>query len=98
MIRHVVLFFLADGVSADDPRVVKGVEASRELGRSLPQALTWSMEPNISDRDIAADFVAIGDFADEDALAEFLQHPDHQAAGAHWADLATLRIADFLVR
>ena len=98
MIRHVVLFFLADGVSPDDPRVVAGLEASRELGRSLPQALDWSMEPNVSDRDIAADFVAIGDFADEEALAEFLRHPHHQAAGAHWADLATLRIADFHVQ
>ncbi|HEX5533316.1 MAG TPA: Dabb family protein [Actinomycetales bacterium] len=98
MIRHVVLFFLKDGVTSDDPRVVEGLEASRELGRSLPEALTWTMEPNISDRDIAADFVAIGDFADKQSLTEFLRHPDHQAAGAHWGDLATLRIADFHVR
>ena len=97
MIRHIVLFSLKEGVAADDPRVAEAVEASRALDRSVPHVGSWMIEPNITVRDIAADFAAIGDFADADALQAFIQHPDHVAAGRRWAELATWAIADFHV-
>jgi hypothetical protein len=94
MIQHIVLFTLRDGVCADDERVAEALQASRRLA-GLPQARRWLVEANLSDRDIAADFAAVGDFDDAQGLAEFLRHPDHVSAGARWGELATWTIADF---
>jgi hypothetical protein len=94
MIRHITLFTLHAGVAAEDARVTAAVQASRRLSE-LPHAHSWLFESNISDRDIAADFAAIGDFDDIDGLAAFLRHPAHAVAGAMWSELATWVIADF---
>jgi Stress responsive A/B Barrel Domain len=93
VIRHIVLFTLRPDVPAEHPRVATAVEASRRLGE-LPHARNWMLESNISDRDIAADFAAIGDFEDATGLTEFLRHPAHVAAGGMWGELATWVVAD----
>ncbi|PZT69131.1 Dabb family protein [Streptomyces sp. SW4] len=95
MIRHLVLFKLNEGVTRDDPRVVKGVEAFRALGDQIPELRCWECAWNISDRPIAYDFAINSAVDDTDALRRYLEHPAHQAGVALWREFATWVIADY---
>jgi hypothetical protein len=95
MIRHLVLFKLNDGVERDEPRVVAGVRAFRELGELIPELRFWECGWNISERPIAYDFAINSAVADRDALQRYLAHPAHQAGVAQWREFATWVIADY---
>jgi hypothetical protein len=94
MIRHVVLFKLNEGVDRDEPRVAEGARMFEALGDRIPELELWQCGWNITERDIAQDYVIVSDVADRDALRRYIAHPDHQAAAAHWRAFATWVIAD----
>ncbi|PVE14030.1 Dabb family protein [Streptomyces scopuliridis] len=95
MIRHLVLFKLNEGVSRDEPRVVAGAEAFKELGGQVPEVEFWECAWNITDRPIAYDFAINSAVSDRDALQRYLDHPAHQAGVAQWREFATRVIADY---
>ncbi|MBD0739033.1 Dabb family protein [Streptomyces sp. CBMA29] len=94
MIRHLVLFRLNEGVRQDEPRVQAGARAFAELGGKVPETLSWECGWNITDRPIAYDFAINSAVADAAALTAYLEHPEHRAAVALWAEFATWVIAD----
>jgi Stress responsive A/B Barrel Domain len=93
-IRHLVLFRLHEGVATDDPRVPEAVAGSAGLRETVPGGEDWRIGPDLSGRDVAADYAGAGDFASMATLAEFLAHPLHQAAAQRWAPIATWTVAD----
>lgn len=95
MIRHLVLFKLNEGVERDDPRVVAGDRAFRELEGQVPELELWECAWNITDRPIAYDYAINSAVADEDALKRYIEHPAHQAAAGQWREFATWVIADY---
>ncbi|WP_326611489.1 Dabb family protein [Streptomyces scopuliridis] len=95
MIRHLVLFKLNEGVSRDEPRVVAGADAFKELGGQVPEVEFWECAWNITDRPIAYDFAINSAVSDRDALQRYLDHPAHQAGVAQWREFATWVIADY---
>ncbi|MEK8144154.1 Dabb family protein [Streptomyces sp. M10(2022)] len=95
MIRHLVLFKLNDGVERDDPRVVAGAEAFRQLGGQVPELEFWECAWNISDRRNAHDFAINSAVADQDSLKRYAEHPAHRAAVGQWQEFATWVIADY---
>ncbi|TXS55888.1 Dabb family protein [Streptomyces sp. t39] len=95
MIRHLVLFKLNQGVERDDPRVVAGAQAFRDLDKAVPGLEFWECAWNITDRPIAYDFAINSAVADTDALQRYIEHPAHQAAAGLWREFATWVIADY---
>ncbi|MEV0639174.1 Dabb family protein [Streptomyces sp. NPDC050619] len=95
MIRHLVLFKLNEGVERDDPRVVKGEEAFRDLDTKIPEIRFWEIGWNLSDRPVAYDFAINSSFDDAAALRRYAEHPEHQAGVALWGQFATWVIADY---
>ncbi|MGW1539368.1 Dabb family protein [Streptomyces sp. NPDC002309] len=95
MIRHLVLFKLAEGVGRDDPRVTEGADAFRALEGSIAEIRTWELGWNFSDRPIAYDFAINSAFDDRAALDRYLEHPDHRAGVALWREFSTWVIADY---
>lgn len=96
MIRHLVLFKLADGVGRDEPRVTEGVAAFEALGGgAIPELRVWECAWNISERPNAYDFAINSVVEDRDALRRYVEHPSHQAAAARWREFATWVIADY---
>lgn len=97
MIRHIVLFRLHDGVARDDPRVAEAVAGSAALRDTVPGGGDWRIGADTSGRDVAADYGGVGDFEGVEALQAFLAHPQHQAAAARWAQLATWTVCDITI-
>ncbi|MFG2882841.1 Dabb family protein [Streptomyces sp. NPDC048297] len=95
MIRHLVLFKLNEGVERDDPRVVAGAKAFRELGDQIEELQFWECGWNVSDRPIAYDFAINSAVEDADALKRYAEHPAHQAGVAIWREFATWVMADY---
>lgn len=94
MIRHMVLFRLREGVALDDPRVAEAVAGSAALRDTVPGGADWRIGADTSGREVASHFGGVGDFEDAESLRAFLAHPDHQAAAARWAELATWTVCD----
>ncbi len=96
-LRHLVLFHLLDGVSPTDERVLAACAAEEQLTTSVPGDHGWVFGPDLSRREVSADFAGTGDFASSDALEDFLAHPLHVEAGRRWAGLVQLTVADIEV-
>lgn len=94
MIRHVVLMQFRPGLTADDSRVLLAVAAEQRLAADLPDGGSWRFGPNLTHRDIGADFVGTGDFDSLLALDRFLADPAHRNAVERWHGLATFTVAD----
>lgn len=98
MIRHVVLFRLRPGVSADDPRVAAACRAEQDLqvgaASGAPQAPSWHFAADMSRRPVSADFVGVGHFASQTELDRFLDSDVHRHAVDAWDGLADIIVAD----
>jgi hypothetical protein len=90
-----VLFKLNEGVTPDEPRVIAGAQAFKELGGLIPELAFWECAWNFSDRPIAYDFAINSALSDRDALRRYLDHPAHQAGVAQWREFATWVMADY---
>ncbi|KAB8171003.1 Dabb family protein [Streptomyces sp. 3MP-14] len=96
-IRHVVLFKFRDGVDWSDPRAKEAEAATREHPRHIPEIVDWQCGRNVTERSIAHDFALVGDFADREAVARYLVHPDHLRGVALWRAIADWSVVDFEV-
>lgn len=96
-IRHIVLFHLLVSISPDDERVLAACSAEKELTNDIPGDHGWVFGPDLSRREISADFAGVGDFASDAELAGFLAHPAHTEAVRLWAGLAGWTVADIQV-
>ena len=79
MIRHIVLFKLLDGLRPDDPLVVTTFDRLAALSDTIPEIRSWRVGPNVKAGARAYDFALVGDYDDLEALAGYVDHPDHQA-------------------
>jgi hypothetical protein len=94
MIRHIVLFKLKPGYSWEDQRVVAAERSSQRVGEHVPELLEWRTGRNVSTRDIAYDFVAMGLVRDEADLRRYLTNDFHQRSAGLWREISTWVIAD----
>ncbi len=94
MIRHIVLFKLLDGVDRDDPRVKAVVEGLTALGGTVPELRSWHVGFNVKAGPRAYDFGLVGDVDDLDALARYVDHPDHQALVPAIDEISTRVVVD----
>lgn len=94
MIRHIVMFKFKPGVDWADPRAAAAEASSRQVGTRVPGLHEWQVGRNISGRDIAYDFVAIGVLDDENALRRYLAHPFHQESARLWREISEWVVAD----
>ena len=77
MLRHVVMFKLKDGAPAD---TTKSLEAGlHALSQSIPDISSYRYGADLGLREDNFDFCVVAEFADADAFARYVVHPDHQA-------------------
>ncbi len=94
MIRHVVLFKFKPGVSWDDPRAQEAERIAAKCGSEIPELREWRVGRNISPREIAYDFLAVGLVDDQAALDRYLVDDFHQQAIRLWREISDWVIAD----
>ncbi|MEV0230708.1 Dabb family protein [Nonomuraea sp. NPDC050786] len=94
MIRHIVLFKLKPQFTWDDECVVRAERMAAEVGAQVGDLLEWRVGRNVSDRDIAYDFVVMGLVDDEAALQRYLVHPFHQQSVRQWREISDWVVAD----
>ncbi|GGN03970.1 hypothetical protein GCM10011609_48890 [Lentzea pudingi] len=94
MIRHIVLFTFKPGCSWDDQRAVEAEWSTHQVGVHVPELVEWRAGRNVSTRDIACDFVAIGLLRDEADLHRYLTNDFHRRSAALWREISTWVIAD----
>lgn len=94
MIRHIVLFKLKSGYAWGDERVSRAEELAQAVGEKVEDLLEWRVGRNVSDRDVAYDYVAMGLVRDPDALQRYLIHPFHQESVTHWREISDWIVAD----
>ncbi len=90
MIRHIVFFSAADGVSVEEVR-----EGLMMLA-DIPHSQHFEVGRNLQTDPIAgpaADLVVYAEFADEAALAAFKAHPTYAACTTHVRPMREMRIA-----
>lgn len=94
MIRHVVMFKFHDEAGFGDAPAIAAERATSALPASIAEIEEWFCGRNVSGRDIAQDYLVMGDFANQEALERYLEHPAHQDAIAAWAKVATWAVVD----
>ncbi|MFF3909514.1 Dabb family protein [Streptomyces sp. NPDC001848] len=92
-----MLFKFKDGVSWSDFRAQEAEAATRQHPQHIPDIVNWQCGRNVADRLVAHDFALIGDFADRDAVARYLVHPDHVRGVELWRAIADWVVVDFEV-
>jgi hypothetical protein len=76
MLRHVALFrWKADATAADVSRVEA---ALRDLPGKIPCIQSYRFGRDLGLQEGNADFALVADFADEDGLKTYSDHPEHQ--------------------
>jgi hypothetical protein len=92
-LRHVAWLKFKDGVSAE--RIESHLDACRSLVGRVPVVQKLECGPNLSDRAEGFTHCIIVSLPDRDALAAYLEHPEHiPVAEALVADVADLRVMD----
>jgi hypothetical protein len=77
VLRHVALFRWKPETTAAD---VSKVEAAlHELPSKIPCILAYRFGRDVGGQDGNADFALVADFPDQEGLATYANHPDHQA-------------------
>ena len=89
MIRHIVFFSARD--KADIDEIVEGLSVLAKIPHSLHFEISRNMRADRISNDI--DVVVYGEFADEEALAAFKDHPLYQQSTATVRPLRELRFA-----
>jgi hypothetical protein len=77
VLRHVALFRWKPETTAAD---VSKVEAAlHQLPGKIPCILAYRFGRDVGVQDGNADFALVADFPDQEGLATYANHPDHQA-------------------
>jgi hypothetical protein len=77
VVRHVALFRWKPETTAAD--VSKLEAAMHQLPSKIPCILSYRFGRDLGVIDGNADFAVVADFADQEGLATYANHPDHQA-------------------
>ncbi|MBB4889570.1 hypothetical protein FHS38_005646 [Streptomyces netropsis] len=94
MITHIALFKLKDGVERNSPSVIEAEKFAREVGRHVPELLTWRVGWNVVDRDVSYDFAVIGVLPDLLALEKYQTNEFHRDAVERWRSISDWVVAD----
>ena len=97
IIAHQVLFTFKDGYSWQSPIAQQAARVSENHPNEIPQILVWCCGRSLVKRQQAADFSLIGLFNDQQAMHEYMVHPDHQKGVDLWRKISTWTISDILV-
>ena len=95
MIHHIVMFKLKPGTSKDSQAVKDVFATLQSLPQTIPQICGWECGMNIAHRPIAYDVGLYSTFDNEQDLATYVAHPDHQAMIGKWREIADWNIADW---
>ncbi|KUI98312.1 Stress responsive alpha-beta barrel domain protein [Vibrio sp. MEBiC08052] len=94
MILHVVLFTFKKNWSWSSTNAIEAEQATRNHPRHIEEIKGWICGRNISRREIAADFIAIGIFNNTDDLEKYIVHPNHREGVEKWKAIAEWNIVD----
>ncbi|MFI2187669.1 Dabb family protein [Streptomyces sioyaensis] len=94
VITHIAFFKLKDGVERTSPSVAEAEKFAREVGRNVPELLTWRVGWNQVDRDIAYDFAVIGVLRDLAALQKYQTNDFHKKAVEKWRSISDWVVVD----
>jgi Stress responsive A/B Barrel Domain len=92
MIRHILLFKFNEGVQSEVQS--DAVARLRGLGKQCPTVLNWVIGVNQANSPSAYDVAEIGDFADQEALDSYKEHPAHKELSAHLGTIASWALVD----
>jgi len=98
-IRHVVSWKLATAVPGERAEQSAAIKRGLEsLPASIPEILALEVGVNALNPDANFDVVLISDFADADAIARYVAHPEHEKVAAYIRSVVSGRSAvDFEV-
>ncbi|WP_274919509.1 Dabb family protein [Streptomyces sp. WZ-12] len=96
MITHIALFKLKDGFERTSPSVVEAEKFAKQVGRNVPELLTWRVGWNTVKRDISYDFAVIGVLPDLTALDKYQTNKFHQEAIQKWRSISDWVVADLI--
>lgn len=96
MIRHIVLFKFKE--EAGGKTRAENVAATRAMLDGLPAKIDLILESRTfvgtnGINDTNADLILVSDFESPEALAAYIDHPDHRAVGAFMGPLRESRMA-----
>ncbi|WP_340375299.1 Dabb family protein [Streptomyces sp. SS7] len=94
MITHIVLFKLKDGVDRRAPSVLEAEKLAREVGRHVPELLSWRVGWNCVARDISYDFAAVGVLPDLAGLENYQKNAFHQQSVERWREISDWVVVD----
>lgn len=94
MITHIVLFKLKDGIDRRSPDVQEAEKFAREVGRQVPELLSWRVGWNCVDRDIAYDFAVVGVLPNLAALEKYQKNAFHQESVEKWREISDWVVVD----
>jgi hypothetical protein len=96
MIKHIVLFKVKEGVSGEDPRLLRAIATLRELEGEIGGIRSWEVGKNFSDRPIAADYALSSAFDSREDLARYIDHPAHREVVGMLKEVCTWQVCDYL--
>jgi stress responsive alpha/beta barrel protein len=94
MIQHIVLFKLRPPYSAEEPTLVDLERDTHRLQDLVPVIKEMRFGRNVAQRADAHDYALVAVFADERALASYLDHPAHRELSARWTAVSDRAVAD----
>jgi hypothetical protein len=95
MIKHIVLFKVREGITREDPRLLRAIDALRELEGRIGGIRSWEVGQNFSDRPIAADYALSSAFDSRDDLARYVDHPAHREVVGMLKEVCTWQVCDY---
>lgn len=95
MIRHIVLFKVREEITGEDPRLLRAIDALRELEGKVDGIRLWEVGKNISDRPVAADYALSSTFDSREDLARYIDHPAHREVVAMLKEVCTWQLCDY---
>lgn len=100
MIKHIVFFNFQDEANgytkAENIATAKSMLLNL-MGR-VPTLLSMEAGPNAVDGPSAWDFALVAEFADEEALQQYVEHPEHKKVSAFMSSVRSRRASvDFII-
>ncbi len=95
MIHPIVMFKLKPGIGKDSQAVKDVFATLQSLPQTIPEICGWECGMNIAHLPIAYDVGLYSTFDNEQDLATYVAHPDHQAMVGKWREIADWNIADW---
>jgi hypothetical protein len=93
-IRHVVSWKLASAEPAERAEQASAIKHGLEgLPASIPEILSLQVGVNVLNPGANFDVVLISDFDDEDAIARYIAHPEHEKVAAYIRSVVERRSA-----